>query len=322
MLGFLLLVAALGAVVLSAEWHDPSLHSARFVEVEPGVQLEVLDWGGRGQPVLLLAGHGHTGHVFDDFAPHLTNKFHVLALTRRGFGASSQPEHGYDVTTMTRDIAYVIDSLRLGAVHLVGHSIAGDEMTRLAATMPDKVRTLTYLEAAYDRVESQRLEGTFPALPPDAPPSTDDRRSPAGVRAYLARTEILLPEGEIRATRVFASDGQFVRAVTPDRIVVEVAKMVEHPDYLRIRQPILAVFAVFTDPSQLLPRYTRADSTTRAKIDRIFSIWQPEAQVQRERFRQSAPSARVLEIPGASHYVFISHQQAVLKAIADFLAGK
>jgi len=70
----------------AAAWKDPSTHLIRFVEVEPGIKMEVLEWGGSGEPLLLLAGHGYTGHVFDDFAPRLTGDFHVFALTRRGFG--------------------------------------------------------------------------------------------------------------------------------------------------------------------------------------------------------------------------------------------
>ena len=40
----------------------------RFVTVEDDVRLELLDWGGSGQPVVLLAGSGNSAHVFDDFA--------------------------------------------------------------------------------------------------------------------------------------------------------------------------------------------------------------------------------------------------------------
>ena len=117
--------------VQAKEWIDPSRHIVRFIEVEPGVKLEVLDWGGSGEPVLLLAGHGDSGHVFDDFAPQLAHGFHVFAITRRGFGASSQPEQGYDLARMVEDIARVTETLKLKRVNLVGHSIAGDEMTRL-----------------------------------------------------------------------------------------------------------------------------------------------------------------------------------------------
>src|SRR6266851_3669720 len=69
-------------------WKDPSPHITRFVTVEKGVRLEVLDWGGSGKPLVLLAGGGDTAHVFDDFAPKLTPSFHVYGITRRGFGES------------------------------------------------------------------------------------------------------------------------------------------------------------------------------------------------------------------------------------------
>jgi len=56
----------------SASWHDPSKHTVQFVTVEEDVRLEVLDWGGSGRPVVLLAGSGNTAHVFDDFAEELS----------------------------------------------------------------------------------------------------------------------------------------------------------------------------------------------------------------------------------------------------------
>ena len=37
------------------------------------VRLEVVDWGGQGPTLILLAGLGHTAHVFDGFAPRLTS---------------------------------------------------------------------------------------------------------------------------------------------------------------------------------------------------------------------------------------------------------
>src|SRR6267378_1178671 len=113
-------------------WHDPSPHSIQFVTVDENVKLEVLDWGGNGRPLVLLAGLGNTAHVFDDLAPRLTDSFHVYGITRRGFGRSSQPPAS-DVTTLVSDLRIVIDSLRLSRVILIGHSIAGEELTAFAA---------------------------------------------------------------------------------------------------------------------------------------------------------------------------------------------
>ena len=85
---YLALFAASLAGQNPVAWKDPSPHLTRFVTVDKNVQLEVLDWGGSGRAVVLLAGGGNTAHIFDDFAPKLTAHCHVLGITRRGFGAS------------------------------------------------------------------------------------------------------------------------------------------------------------------------------------------------------------------------------------------
>ena len=305
----------------AAEWKDLSPHTVRFVEPEPGVRLEVLDWGGKGPTVLLLAGHGDSAHVFDDFAPALTNHYHVLALTRRGFGASSKPDHGYTLARMVQDIDAVVESLHLGRVHLVGHSIAGDEMVRFALTYPGKVGKLVYLEAAYDRVEAQRLELKFPKLRGN-PPSAEDGRSPRAMGDFVARTEIRMPESEIRASRVFDEKGRFLRSQTPDWIAGAVAKMVEHPNYSAIQNRQLAIYAIFDTPAQFSPRFATADPATKQTLQSIYELWHEFAARQRQAFQQAVPAAHVVEIHGANHYIFLSHSRQVLRAVDDFLQEK
>ena len=128
-----------------------------------------------------------------------------------------------------------------------------------------------------------------------------------------------MPEAEIRATRVFGPDGQFQRSGTPDRIVGAVAKMVEHPDYASIHAPMLAIYAVYQTPAQLFPAYSIADLERRQCIDQIFKIWQPFAKSERDRFRRTVSSARVEEIEGANHYIFISNPERVSLLTITFL---
>jgi non-heme chloroperoxidase len=300
------------------EWHDPSAHKQLFIETAPGVKLEVLDWGGTGDSILLLAGHGDTAHVFDDFAPRLTDSFHVFAMTRRGFGASSQTSEGYDLSTLTLDIERVLDGIGVERVDLVGHSIAGDELTRFALTFPDRLQKLVYLEAAYDRVEARQLETKFPKIPP-RPSHEMEAATPDAIRASVARSEILMPEGEIRATRIFGRDGRFIRSVTPDWIAHAVAIMVEHPNYAAAHVPTLSIYAVYEKPADLIRRYSIADEQTRSAFKQVFALWQPFARTQRESFRKAVPTARVVEILGASHYVFISNPDVVLREMRTFL---
>ena len=83
-------------------YQDPSPHTVQFVAVAQNVRLEVLDWGGIGRPVVLLAGGGNTAHIFDEFATKLTASYHVYGITRRGFGASDQANDCRNLTFPSR----------------------------------------------------------------------------------------------------------------------------------------------------------------------------------------------------------------------------
>ena len=71
-----------GAPNAPAKVEDHSPHTVQFVTVDHDVKLEVLDWGGSGRPVVLLAGLGYDAHVFDTFAPKLSSTCHVYGITR------------------------------------------------------------------------------------------------------------------------------------------------------------------------------------------------------------------------------------------------
>jgi pimeloyl-ACP methyl ester carboxylesterase len=129
------------------EWKDPSAHRTQFVTVDRDVKLEVLDWGGSGRPVLLLAGLGNTAHVFDALAGKLAASYHVYGLTRRGFGASSAPTSGYGADRLADDVLEVIDFLKLNKPVLIGHSIAGEELSSIGSRHAGKVAGLIYVDA-------------------------------------------------------------------------------------------------------------------------------------------------------------------------------
>ena len=293
--------------------HDQSPHQIRFVDVGQGVRVEVLDWGGTGDAVVLLAGLGNTGHVFDELAPKLTDRFRVVALTRRGFGASDQPKEGYRIETLVDDVEHVIEALTLERVALVGHSIAGDEMTGLATKYPKGIARLVYLDAAYDRV------GYHPDVPPPPAPTADDLVSPRALRAYRGRIVALQPEAEICATVRFEPDGRAQGTVTPPALPAAIASSLKHPNYSAVRVPALAIYAVPERPADLAPNYSQADSSARSRIDVLFQSHLRWASGERERFRSEAPLGRVVELRGADHYFFFSHPREVLDMVRAFL---
>jgi non-heme chloroperoxidase len=301
----------------TSAWRDSSPHRSGFVPVGGGVELHYLDWGGTGPTIVFLAGQGNTAHAFDDFAPRFTDRFHVVALTRRGFGESSHPAGGYDTRQLVEDIRAAIDRLHLGRVILIGHSIAGEELTRFAATYPDRVSKLVYLDAAYDRVA---LDSAFTAaypvpleLPPAPTPGTADTATAAAYVAFVHRTRgVNIPEADIRARYWY--DG-WNEEITPAYRAI----LVEHPDYAHVRAPALAIYAVTDSVSQLEP-WQRDDTAHAAVWQEQINRAAPLYAASRAQFRSRVAHGGVVEVHGAHHWLFVSNADEAARAIRRFLA--
>jgi non-heme chloroperoxidase len=290
-------------------------HEVKFI-TNNGVKLEVLDWGGEGSPILFLAGLGNSAHVFDDFAPGFTNKFHVYALTRRGFGASTQPSGGYDIKTLSEDIRSVLDSLHIKKAILIGHSIAGEEISRFASTYPDRVNKIIYLDAAYDRTGMSELLTILPDVPK---PTAKDSSSFVSLKRFMHRMNgIDMPDEEIRQTSVFSKEGKFLKDVTADTLVGKFFGAVEKPDYKRIKCPALALYSIPASVSVVLPFYGELDSLNKKKADRLFLLMSKLAVQNQNNFKKEVQNGSVLEIKGP-HYLFLSNTDETEKAIRDFI---
>src|ERR1700722_9123078 len=116
-----------------------------------GVMLHYVDWGGQGDDLVLLAGLDDSARIYDELGPMLAQHHHVIAVTRRGFGHSAIPPDGYDAATLALDLRELMKALGIKTADLVGHSISGLELTRVAVSNPESVHRLVYLDAATDK---------------------------------------------------------------------------------------------------------------------------------------------------------------------------
>src|SRR5215472_16599147 len=232
-------------------WKDPSPHTTRFVTVEKGVRLEVLDWGVSGRPLVLLAGGGDTAHVFDDFAPKLTARFHVYGITRRGFGQSGFSAEGWGADRLGDDVLAVLDSLKLHRPVLVGHSLGGEELSSVVMRYPKRVAGLVYLEAAYPYAfdngkgpSMKEFEDARKLMPPAPEPSESDpafASFAAFQQASLHALGFTYPEGQLRQQYATTPDGR----VGKQRDFPGGAMMLEGvKQYAHIPVPALVIFAI------------------------------------------------------------------------------
>jgi non-heme chloroperoxidase len=189
-----------------------------------------------------------------------------MVLLAAGSGISSVPpptRTNYAADRLGDDILAVIAALKLDRPILVGHSLAGEELSSVGSRNPEKIAGLIYLDAgykyAYDPSSSEP-----PSTQPRHPVTTVDEAIRAGIRKYT-----------------------------------------------RIDAPILAIYALphergMTDPAK------------RAEADARDLAFQGEMA---KAFEKGLPSARIIWLAHADHYVFRSNEADVIREMNTFITG-
>lgn len=304
---------------------DASPHTVQFVTVEENVKLEVLDWGGSGRPVVLLAGLGNSAHIFDKFAPKLTPKYHVYGITRRGFGASSAPvpdSSNYSADRLGDDVLAVCDSLKLNRPVLIGHSIAGEELSSIGSRHPEKVAGLVYLDAGYSYAYYDRERGDYLIDSLDLEKKLQELLPGKGAQDQkklvqeLLETDLPQFENDLRERQkdLEAMPAAQLAAQSGGIPVAAQAIMAGEKKYTDIRVYVLAIFAVPHDMRQIPGTDPKALAAAQAR-DAVTSGAHADA------FQKGIPTARVVRLPNASHYVFFSNEADVLREIEAFVGG-
>ena len=288
------------------------------VSTQGGSSLEVLDWGGSGQPIVFLSGGGNsTPHDFDEFAPRFSDRHRVIGITRRGSGGSSkQPPRTFD--DYVDDIVAVLDAFHFERPVFVGHSWAGLEMARFGEKYGRRCAALVYLDAAYDYTDPA-LEKIFEAHRPPSPPPMRpaDSASMDAVRNWYARTEGFQPPvSALRASRSWSSDG---------RLIGQKPNLVDSwdvppptPQWGRVTCASLGVFAMPAPYETWLPYWSSLDSLQQARGKAYYAVFAPWTKKNRDAFGRF-PQNRVVEFPSAGHYFFMKKPHETARMIEAFL---
>jgi pimeloyl-ACP methyl ester carboxylesterase len=294
-----------------------------FITVN-GIRLHYLDWGGVGPTLIFLTGMGSSAYIFNKFAPRFTDKFRVLALTRRGQGDSDYPETGYDADTLTEDIRQFMDSLNIEKAILAGHSLAGVELTHFAATYPTRVEKLIYLDALDDR-------RTLPAMQEQSPLRNIEIKKeesfPHTLQEYIADMKRDFPyfaeiwsdlwDEEISHNIKVNEAGIFVDKMseTIEKMMVENLVKGYAPKRVEARIPILSFYA--QGKPTLSNAYTDEQLAAFDQFHRDVRI--PFSKSLISEFQSRFPHAKVVEIPDGHHYCFIVQEELVYGEMQKFL---
>jgi pimeloyl-ACP methyl ester carboxylesterase len=134
---------------------------------------------GQGEPLLLLHGTPKTHYYWYKLIPLLTEHFTVVAPDLRGFGDTDRPtpEEGYDSRTNADDMAELMTSLGHDQFHLHGEDRGAEFAYVLAATRPERVKTLCFAEML---LSGRGWRSGRSSLPRTWPPSSTSRACGSG----------------------------------------------------------------------------------------------------------------------------------------------
>lgn len=304
-------------------WVDPSSHVARVIQVEPGTSVEVLDWGGSGRTLVLLTTLGQTAHIYDEWAPRLARAYHVLGITRRGYGESTMAA-GASLSTerLGADVVAVLDALKIPGAVLVGHGFAGEEMSWVGSRQTNRLAGLVYVDAAYDRTRIAEEGAIARRIPVASQMKPEDMASPAALARWMsAGLGYPIPESEVRQIARFAPDGRVIGERVAPGIQPRVLGGMTPIDYASIRVPTLAIYATRrqTDvsPGCRMP----GDDAVRQACADLFD-WTTQQRARSQALVKTIGArTEIVDLPGTNAFLFLPYEREITQAIERFVAG-
>jgi pimeloyl-ACP methyl ester carboxylesterase len=120
--------------------------AADYIRVN-GHNLQYLDWGGDGPPILILHATGFLGRVYRPIAQALRSLGHVFSYDQLGHGGSESPP--LDEISWYRtadDLERFLEQMGLGATRAFGHSAGATAIAAIADRRPDLISRAMLVE--------------------------------------------------------------------------------------------------------------------------------------------------------------------------------
>lgn len=114
-----------------------------------GLHIRALDWGGDGEPLLLLHPNGFCAGLFAPLAGRLSPRFRCVAVDLRAHGGSDAPPstEGFAYGEMAADVVAVLDQLGIDEFVALGQSLGGGVTIVVDAVRPGAIRRAILCEA-------------------------------------------------------------------------------------------------------------------------------------------------------------------------------
>lgn len=256
--------------------------------------------GGTGPAVLLIHGYGDTGDMWIPLAAELMRDHMVIVPDLRGMGLSAVATEGFTKKNEAKDLAGVLDQLKVGSVDVVGHDIGNMVAFAFAEAYPARTTRLVMMDAPvpgvgpWDEILKNPLLWHFRFGGPDM-----ERLVAGRERIYLDRfwnefaaTRTAFPEeARVHYAQLYAGPGRmhagFAQFAAFDQDVIDNRASVAAA---RLKMPVLAI---------------GGDHSLGATMAVIM--------------RAAADDVTELVVPNSGHWLMEEQPGATVDAISSFL---
>ena len=92
------------------------------------------------------------------------------------------------------------------------------------------------------------------------------------------------------------------------------------PDYAAIRAPVLAIYRTVTF-EQALEEYPPKTEPQRAALSQAHRATRAMLEKWKADLRRGVPGARMMELPGADLYMFLSNEADIIRELRSFASS-
>ena len=248
---------------------------------------------GKGEPLLLIQGLGHSSKFWFLQVPELSNYFQTIIYDNRGVGESDKPDEVYSIAGDTLDAVALLDHLQIKRAHVLGVSRGGYVVQELAISYPDRVKRLALMSTHYGG--SEYLEAT------------------KDLWAELLDVAGLSLEGIYRKAAKYLTSDSFYKN-NPDMVDKMVAIRMANPQPGHAFQHQFQGAAAF-DAAKRVSQITAPTLVITGTEDRVVPLWLSE------KLASAIPEARFVPVEGAGHLSFIEQPALINRMVTDFLEG-
>lgn len=246
--------------------------------------------GGDAPSIVMIHGFGGNTFTFRYQMRDFGQDYRCVAIDLKGFGYSERADGDYSLTEQARLMFGAMDKLGIEKATLIGHSMGGEVVMRMAETAPERVEKL--ILAASVPGQKVPVAPRLGFMRPLLTPFTKFLAATAWGRLFYDPSRLDMAEirqAYIVPTRIRGSEHtvwEMWRGIRAD----------EQIDFAKITQPVLVLWA---EKERVIPFPGRALSYLRGHM----------------------PEARTIHVPRTGHMLLEEQPEVCNAAIRSFLEG-